>query len=177
MNYKMMGKFVAQTLFVEALFMLPALGISLFCRDAMAVRGFLITEAVLLAVQAVLFFLCKGAPRVFGATEGLVCVSISWIVMSLIGCLPFCLSGEIPKYVDAFFEMVSGFTTTGASVVANVEGLSRGILYWRSFSHWVGGMGVLVFLLAIAPGGERGTGFTMHLLDRKSTRLNSSHTS
>ena len=168
MNYKMMGKFVAQTLFVEMLFMLPALGISLFCRDDLAVQGFLITVGILLVLQAALFFLCKGAPRVFGATDGFVSVSISWIVMSLLGCLPFCLSGEIPSYVDALFEMVSGFTTTGASVVPNVEGLSKGILYWRSFSHWLGGMGVLVFLLAVAPGDGQGKGFTMHLLRAES---------
>ena len=168
MNYKMMGKFIAQTLFVEMLFMLPALGISMFCRDDKAVLGFLITVGILLVVQAVLFFLCKGAPRVFGATDGFVCVSISWIVMSLLGCLPFCISGEIPSYVDALFEMVSGFTTTGASIVSNVEGLSKGILYWRSFSHWLGGMGVLVFLLAVAPGDGQGKGFTMHLLRAES---------
>ena len=168
MNYKMVGKFVAQTLFVESIFMIPALAISLFCREGMAVRGFLITLAILLAVQSVLFLLTKGAPRAFGATEGFVCVSISWIVMSLLGCLPFCLSREIPSYIDAFFEIVSGFTTTGASVVPNVEGLSRGILYWRSFSHWLGGMGVLVFLLAVAPGDGQGKGFTMHLMRAES---------
>jgi len=89
-------------------------------------------------------------------------------VLSLVGCLPFWLSREIPSFVDAFFEIVSGFTTTGASIVPEVEKLSKGILYWRSFSHWVGGMGVLVFLLAIAPSGERGAGFTMHLLRAES---------
>jgi len=89
-------------------------------------------------------------------------------VLSLVGCLPFWLSREIPSFVDAFFEIVSGFTTTGASIVPEVEKLSKGILYWRSFSHWVGGMGVLVFLLAIVPAGERGTGFTMHLLRAES---------
>ena len=168
MNYKMMGKFVAQTLFVESVFMLPALAISLFCWDVMAIQGFLITLAILLAVQGILFWLCKGAPRAFGATEGFVCVSISWIVMSLLGCLPFWLSREIPAYIDAYFEIVSGFTTTGASVVPNVEGLSKGILYWRSFSHWLGGMGVLVFLLAVAPGDGQGKGFTMHLMRAES---------
>ena len=168
MNYKMMGKFVAQTLFLETLFLLPALGISLFCRETMAVQGFLITIGILLAVQGCLFLLCRGAPRAFGAKEGLVCVGISWIVMSLLGCLPFVFSREIPNYVDAFFEIVSGFTTTGASVVSNVEGLSKGILYWRSFSHWLGGMGVLVFLLAVAPSDGQGKGFTMHLLRAES---------
>jgi trk system potassium uptake protein TrkH len=82
------------------------------------------------------------------------------------GSLPFYFSREIPSYVDAFFEIVSGFTTTGASIVPSVEDLSHGILYWRSFSHWLGGMGVLVFLLAFT--GEKGKGFTMHLLRAES---------
>ena len=93
-------------------------------------------------------------------------MGVSWIVLSLIGCLPFYISREIPKYVDALFEMVSGFTTTGASILPEVESLSHGILYWRSFSHWLGGMGVLVFLLAFT--GEKGKGFTMHLLRAES---------
>ena len=168
MNFKMMGKFVAQTLFLETLFLLPALGISLFCRETMAAQGFLITIGILLTVQGCLFLLGRGAPQAFGAKEGLVCVGISWIVMSLLGCLPFVFSGEIPNYVDALFEIVSGFSTTGASVVPNVEGLSKGILYWRSFSHWLGGMGVLVFLLAVAPSDGQGKGFTMHLLRAES---------
>ena len=90
------------------------------------------------------------------------------MVMSLFGCLPFFISGEIPGFVDALFEMVSGFTTTGASILTNVEGLSRGMLYWRSFSHWLGGMGVLVFLLAVAPADGQSNGFTMHLLRAES---------
>lgn len=168
MNYKMMGRFLAQILSLEGVLMLPAVGISLYCGETMAVKGFLIAIAVALATAAILFRICRGAPSAFYAKEGFICVAASWIVLSLVGCLPFCLSGEIPRFVDAFFEIVSGFTTTGASVVPAVENLSKGILYWRSFSHWVGGMGVLVFLLAIAPAGERGTGFTMHLLRAES---------
>ena len=71
--------------------------------------------------------------------------------MSVIGCLPFVINGDIPHFADALFEMISGFTTTGATVVSDVEGLTKGSLFWRSFSHWIGGMGVLVFLLAIVP--------------------------
>ena len=118
-------------------------------------------------VAGLLFFTCRKAGRLFGAREGLVCVGFSWIVLSLLGCLPFVFSGNIPHFVDAFFETVSGFTTTGASVVPSVEAMDKGILYWRSFSHWLGGMGVLVFLLAIAPS-SKGTGFTMHLLRAES---------
>lgn len=98
----------------------------------------------------------------------MVCVGISWIVLSLMGALPFYISREIPTYIDSFFEIVSGFTTTGASVLPEVEHLSKGILYWRSFSHWIGGMGVLVFLLAISSmKGSKG-GYTMHLLRAES---------
>ena len=88
--------------------------------------------------------------------------------MSLLGCLPFFFSGAIPSFVDALFEIVSGFTTTGASILSDVEALPKGLLYWRSFSHWLGGMGVLVFLLAISSGGGKDKGFTMHLLRAES---------
>ena len=168
MNYKMMGRFIAQTLSVETLFMIPALLISIFSGENMAVQGFLIAMGILVAVCLCLLLLCKGAPTAFGAREGLVCVSISWIFMSLLGCLPFVFSGAIPHYIDALFEMVSGFTTTGASILPEVELLPKGILYWRSFSHWLGGMGVLVFLLALVPGDGNGKGFTMHLLRAES---------
>ena len=166
MNYKMMGRFLAQILTIEGLFMIPALGISLYCGDSMAIRGFLYTLLIVAGIVTVLSLLCRGAPSAFYAKEGLVCVGLCWIVLSLVGCLPFYISREIPSYVDAFFEIVSGFTTTGASILSNVEGLSSGILYWRSFSHWLGGMGVLVFLLAFT--GEQGKGFTMHLLRAES---------
>ena len=168
MNYKMMGRFIAQTLSVEALFMLPALLISIFLGESMAFRGFAVAIVAAAATAGLLFLLCRSAPSIMGATDGFVCVSISWIVLSLFGCLPFVVSREIPHFVDAFFEIVSGFTTTGASVVPNVEALSKSILYWRSFSHWLGGMGVLVFLLAINPGDGKGSGFTMHLLRAES---------
>ena len=167
MNYKMMGRFLAQILSIEGIFMLPALGISLYCGETGAMQGYLATLGIIAVLVSALFLICRGAPSVFRAREGLVCVGISWIVLSAVGCLPFWISREIPHYVDAFFEMVSGFTTTGASVVPSVEALDKGILYWRSFSHWLGGMGVLVFLLAIAPS-SKGTGFTMHLLRAES---------
>ena len=168
MNYKMMGRFVARTLFVEALFMIPAMFISLFGGETRSAWSFLYTMGATLAAAALLWLTCKDAPNALSAKEGLACVGISWIAMSLLGCLPFVLSGAIPNYIDALFEIVSGFTTTGASVVAAPELLPKGILYWRSFSHWLGGMGVLVFLLALSPGDSKGGGFTMHLLRAES---------
>ncbi len=166
MNYKMMGRFIAQILAIEGIFMLPALAISLYCGEALPVKAFLLTLALILVLVLFLSRICRGAPSAFYAKEGLVCVAMSWIILSAVGCLPFYISREIPKYVDAFFEIVSGFTTTGASIVPSVEDLSKGILYWRSFSHWLGGMGVLVFLLAFT--GPKGQGFTMHLLRAES---------
>lgn len=166
MNYKMIGRFLAQILSIEGLFLIPALLISLFCGETAAVHAFLWTELVILVCVVCLHWLCRGAPIAFYAKEGFVCVGISWIVLSLVGSLPFYLSGEIPSYIDSFFEIVSGFTTTGASILPTVEQLSRGITYWRSFSHWLGGMGVLVFLLAFT--GDKGQGFTMHLLRAES---------
>jgi trk system potassium uptake protein TrkH len=168
MNYKMMGRFIAQIVSMEALFLLPALVISVCHGETKAVFAFLWTLAIMLAVVGLLYGICRKAGKLFGAKEGLVCVSLSWIVMSMLGCLPFVFSGSIPSYIDALFETVSGFTTTGASILTDVEVLPKGILYWRSFSHWVGGMGVLVFLLALSPGVDQGKGFTMHLLRAES---------
>ena len=167
MNFKMMGQFVAKIVGIEGVFMLPALLISVFCGESSAVRGFLGAIAAIAVVEYFLLFTCRGPKRGFHAKEGLVSVGVGWIVLSLLGCLPFYLSGEIPHFVDAFFEIVSGFTTTGASILPDVESLSRGILYWRSFSHWLGGMGVLVFLLAVVPTGG-GDGCTMHILRAES---------
>ncbi len=167
MNLKMIGRFIAQCIAIEALFMVPALGISIGCGETAAVQAFLIAIAAILALAGVLYALCRKTGRLFGAREGLVCVSLSWIVMSLLGALPFVLSGQVPNYIDALFETVSGLTTTGSSVIADVESLYRGLLYWRSFTHWIGGMGVLVFLLAILPGSQ-GAGFTMLLLRSES---------
>ncbi len=167
MNYKMMGRFLAQILGIEALFMLPALLISGIFHEWNAVFGFVIALALLAFAVALLLLLSRNARRTLNERESLVCVGISWIVLSLFGCVPFFASGEIPRWIDAFFEIVSGFTTTGASILNDVERLPKGILYWRSFSHWLGGMGVLVFLLAVAPSG-RNEGYTMHLLRAES---------
>lgn len=174
MNYRMMGRFISKILAVEAVFMLPALLISLYNKEMRSVQGFLTTIVITMAVALGLRFLCRKAKKGFYAREGMVCVGASWIVMSLLGCLPFWFSGEIPDFVDALFETVSGFTTTGASILDDVEALSMGNLYWRSFTHWLGGMGVLVFVLAIgrskrgSKNGDKSDGYTMHLLRAES---------
>ena len=166
MNYKMMGRFIAQILAIEGAFMLPALILGLVFGETTAMWSFVYTIAAIAVTVLALSLLCRGAPSAFYAKEGLVCVGISWIVLSLYGCLPFWISREIPAFIDAFFEIVSGFSTTGSSILTDVEALSKCLLYWRSFSHWLGGMGVLVFLLAFT--GEKGKGFTMHLLRAES---------
>lgn len=153
---------------MEVVFMLPALLISIYHQEEKTIFGFLTGMVITLATALLLFLLCRKARKGFYAREGLVCVGASWIVMSLLGCLPFYFSGEIPHFVDALFETVSGFTTTGASILPEVETLSMGNLYWRSFTHWLGGMGVLVFVLAIGRGREKSDGYTMHLLRAES---------
>ena len=168
MNYKMMGRFIAQILGIEVIFMIPALCISIYCRESAAIRGFSWSMVMIALLALGLYALCRKGKKRFYAREGMVCVGLSWIVMSLMGALPFYISREIPKYIDCFFEIVSGFTTTGSSILPEVESLSKGILYWRSFSHWLGGMGILVFLLAISSlKGSKG-GYTMHLLRAES---------
>ena len=168
MNYRMIGRIIGQILGLEALFLLLPLAICLADGDEPAVLGFTLSVLISAGVYLLLRWLCRNAETGFRAKEGLVCVSLAWMAMSFLGCLPFFLSGAIPNLGDALFETVSGFTTTGASILPAVEGLPRGLLFWRSFTHWVGGMGVLVFLLAIIPVSGAGGGFTMHLLRAES---------
>ena len=149
MNYKMIGRFIGKILLIEGAFMMPAMLISLIGKEYHVVWAYLWTLVIILAVAGLLTGLCRGSKKTFYAKEGLACVGLSWIIMSLLGCLPLYISGVTPHFIDAFFEIVSGFTTTGASILPAVEGLPKGILYWRNFTNWLGGMGVLVFLLAI----------------------------
>lgn len=164
----MIGRIDALFLAVEAVFLLPALLISLADGKLHTAWAFAASILLILAVAVPLLICTRRSKGGFYAKEGLVSVGLGWIVLSLFGAMPFFLSGEIPNFLDAVFETVSGFTTTGASIVSNVEMLSRGVLYWRSFSHWLGGMGVLVFLLAVAPLGGKNEGFTVHLLRAES---------
>ena len=124
MNFKMMGRFHALILAIEAVFMLPALIISLADGNQKTSFAFVISIAATALVAALFAVMSRGAKRDFYAREGLICVGSSWIVISLFGCLPFLISGEIPRFIDALFEIVSGFTTTGASVVSSTTGVS-----------------------------------------------------
>lgn len=151
MNHKIIANVVGKIVLVEALLMaLPAL-VSIFYGETDILWSFLVTITAALAIGSLLTWLPQPKDTVIYAKEGFVIVSLAWIGLSLIGALPFWLTGEIPNFVDAFFETVSGFTTTGASILTDVEGMSRGLLFWRSETHWVGGMGVLVFVMALIP--------------------------
>ena len=167
MNYSIIVYILGWVLNIEAAAMLLPCVVALIYGETTQLFSFLITAAVSFII-GLLMHLKKPKNTKFYAKEGFAVVALSWIVISLVGAVPFVLSGDIPSYISALFETVSGFTTTGASILVNVEALSRGILYWRSFSHWVGGMGVLVFLLALAPGGKKNEGFTMHLFRAES---------
>lgn len=149
MNYSIISYLVGWILTFEAGFMLLPL-VTAVCYQEKAGFSFLITMAIC-AVIGVPLIHRKPKNKVFYAREGCVTVALCWIVLSIMGALPFLISGSISHPVDALFETVSGFTTTGASILAAVEDLPRCVLMWRSFTHWIGGMGVLVFLLTLLP--------------------------
>lgn len=164
MNYKMVLYTLGWVLKIEAVSMILPL-ICAFCYGEQNMIS-VFTLCILLSFLTGFFLsLRKPKHKAMYAKEGFVAVALSWIMMSAFGALPFTFSGCIPQYIDALFETVSGFTTTGASVLADVESLPRSILFWRSFTHWIGGMGVLVFLVAILP---LAGGGTMHLIKAES---------
>ena len=150
MNYAIVFRLLGYILMIEgALLLLPAVT-SLIYAEWAVMGVFLLTAAISgalgFALQAI-----KPRSKVFYMREGFAATALSWITISIMGAVPFVLTGCIPNPVDAMFETVSGFTTTGASILPGVEGLPNGILFWRSFTHWIGGMGVLVFLLSLLP--------------------------
>ena len=152
MNYKSVYNIVCRMLAVEAVLLLIPAGVSLAYGEMRSFFCFLITAGItaVLSIPAIIIFR-KGDRHALYAKEGLVTVSLAWILWSALGALPFVLEGCIPNYIDALFETVSGFTTTGASILKNIEALPKGMLFWRSFTHWIGGMGVLVFVMTIVP--------------------------
>ncbi len=160
MNYRIVFNLIGKVLLVEAALLLLPLVTSLVYAEYMGAASFAITFAVALGLGLPLTFFLKPRQQALYAKEGMIVTALAWIMMSLVGALPFVISREIPSFIDALFEIVSGFTTTGASILNDVECLSHGILFWRSFSHWIGGMGVLVFLLAVVNRNNR----SMHIL-------------
>ena len=173
MNYRVIFNIIGKVLVIVAVFMLPALFISLALRESAGAVAFLISIVLCAAIGLPLAMLKPKRSDIF-ARDGFITVGFAWIFVSLLGALPFLLSGVIPNYIDCVFETVSGFTTTGATILGNVEILPRGILYWRSFTHWLGGMGVLVFLLILNPLSDKNTGEGMHLLRAESPGIKAS---
>ncbi len=164
MNIAIIIYFLGWILNVEAVLMLLPCITALIYKESSGIY-FLITLTICGILGAVITFR-KPKNTVFYAKEGFVCVALSWIVLSIFGALPFYLSREIPIFEDALFEVISGFTTTGSSILPDVEALSRCMLLWRSFTHWVGGMGVIVFMLAVLP--LAGGGYNMHIMRAES---------
>lgn len=168
MNVKMLSRIIGLTILMTAAFMVVPLLIALVDGEPRNVLAYGITMGLMAAFGLVLFLFSRNGDRTFYAQEGFAATGLSWIVMSLFGALPFCIGGEIPHYIDALFEIISGFTTTGASILSDVEALSRCNIYWRSFSHWLGGMGMLVFLLAVVPEARKSAGSGMYLMRAES---------
>lgn len=149
MNSSVIVYILGYVLKIEALLLLLPCLVALLYGETGGL-SFLFT-AFLCGILSIIMTYRKPKSFVFYLKEGCIATSLSWIILSIMGCLPFVISGEIPSFTDALFETISGFTTTGASILSDVESLSYCMLFWRSFTHWIGGMGVLVFLLAIIP--------------------------
>ena len=154
MNKRMILYIQGAILLIESAIMVLPIAAALIYRETSGVWFFYTALAAAICGFAAMK-LSKPRTKTIYAKEGLITVALGWIVLSLFGALPFTLSGEIPFYLDAVFEMISGFTTTGSSILPNVEALSRCMLLWRSFSHWLGGMGILVFRRAGHPPAPR----------------------
>ena len=164
MNIRIVLYILGKVMLFLSLFLLLPCIVAVIYKEPSGI--FFLATALFSAVVGILLSVKKPKDRSFYAKEGFVVVALSWILLSLVGCIPFYASGEIPGFIDAMFEMVSGFTTTGASILPRVEDLSKCMLFWRSFSHWIGGMGVLVFILAILP---MAGASNMHLLRAESS--------
>lgn len=163
MNIRIVMYFLGWVLNIEAIFMLLPCTIALIYGET---NGFyFLIIGVICGILGWLLSHKKPANTIFYAREGFVSVAMSWIVLSFFGALPFYMSGEIPRFEDALFEVISGFTTTGASILPDVEALSKCTLMWRSFTHWIGGMGVLVFILAVLP---LAGGYNIHIMRAES---------
>lgn len=158
MNYPLISQILGRVLAIEGALMVIPLIVSLIYHES--ILPFVYTILIIIAISAVLLRF-RPSSRDLYALEGFVVVALAWIMMSAVGALPFMFSGEITNFIDAFFETVSGFTTTGATIVNDVEAMGRGTMFWRCFTNWIGGMGVLVFLMFVLPLSQE---HSMHIL-------------
>ncbi len=165
MNFRMIKQTLGYLLIFEAAFLLVPIATAAVYAEKTALFAFVATLVLCLACGITLVSVLKPKSKQLFARDGFLIASASWLLMGLFGALPFVFSGAIPNYIDALFEIVSGFTTTGASILPEVESLPKSMLMWRSFSHWVGGMGVLVFIMVFLPlsGGQN-----MHIMKAES---------
>jgi trk system potassium uptake protein TrkH len=150
MNIKIIIRVIGLLMFVEGVAMLLALAVSLIYNES-DTMGFVLSSCLNMTVGASIIWLTRNVNKDIGKREGFIIVALVWIVFSLLGSLPYIFTGSIPSYTDAFFETMSGFTTTGSSILNDVESLPHGILFWRSLTQWLGGMGMIVLSLAILP--------------------------
>lgn len=163
MNYRLVANILGKVFILEAALMIPSAIVSIIYGEG-DLSAFLITMAILVALGS-LFLLIKPKKKKLLSRDGMMIVSLAWVSLALFGGLPFYINGAIPSYVDCIFESISGFTTTGSSILTDVEVIPKGLLFWRSFTHWFGGMGVLVFFLALLPSMS---GSTQHILRAES---------
>ena len=166
MNYKLLGKILGKIMIIEAILMLAPLGVSVIYKEGFNNSLAFIVPIVLLSAFGSLLQIPKPTRTSLYQKEGFALVATVWIIMTLFGAIPFVINTDIPNYIDACFEIMSGFTTTGASIIEDITLISRSSLFWRSFSHWIGGMGILVFVLIFIP--ESNDGSAMHLLRAES---------
>ena len=166
MNYSKLGGILGKIMILEGILMLAPLAVSFIYQESLVHKLAFFIPILLLAVIGGVLQVPKPKKDYLYQKEGFALVAIVWIVMTLFGAIPFVINRDIPNYIDACFEMMSGFTTTGSSVIVDLTTVSHSTLFWRSFSHWIGGMGILVFILIFIP--ESNEGYSMHLLRAES---------
>lgn len=149
-NQKIIWRVLGYLLYIESVLLAACSGFGFYYRESDC-YAFLISAAITALVGAVFHYKGRGAERRFGRRDGYIVVSFSWILFSLFGMLPYYISGYIPSFTDAFFETMSGFTTTGATILNDIESLPHGLLFWRSMTQWIGGLGIIFFTLAVLP--------------------------
>lgn len=166
MNYKKLGKILGKIMILESVLMMAPLLVSFIYKEDLKHIIAFIVPIVALILIGFLLQIPKPRRETFYQKEGFALTAMVWIMMTIFGAMPFVISGDVPNYIDACFEIMSGFSTTGASIINDITAISHSVLFWRSFSHWIGGMGILVFVLIFIP--ESNEGSSMHLLRAES---------
>lgn len=166
MNYKQLGKILGKIMILESILMLAPFAVSFIYKEPFINKVAFLLPITILAFIGSLLQIPKPSRTNIYQKEGFAVTTLSWIIMTMFGAIPFVINGDIPNYIDACFEMMSGFTTTGSSVITDITAVAHSTLFWRSFSHWIGGMGILVFVLIFIP--ESNDGSAMYLLRAES---------